>query len=193
MPGSGVALGTGVEIAWDSFAWDDLAPAGYVVTLDVSTGAFVPAAEPRHDVTLRAGFALKLSSTAVLGGQLVTEAVSAGNVNHSLLLSSWQEVRGLTDSFYRNQAQVTGNVELRQAWRFAERSALQGVLFADAAAFTPFDAHGQAGPAASALGVGGGVRLIPTLIANVGPRLDVGRLLVPERHWFVQVGLAQFF
>lgn len=190
---SGTAVGTTLECVVDELAWDDLAPSGYQLSAALTTAAFVPAGEPRHDVVLRGSGALRLSPTTVLGAQFIAEAISSGNANHSLLLSSWQEVRGLTDSFYRNQRQLTANVELRQAYRFAERWAVQGALFCDAASFVPLNARGEVQTASSALGVGAGLRLIPTLIANVVPRVDAGRLLKPDSRWFVQIGLAQFF
>jgi hypothetical protein len=153
----------------------------------------VPAAEPRHDLAFRGLFALAPTKTTVLLGHVVAEAVSGGNPNHSLLLSSWEEVRGLTDSFYRDQAQATANLELRQAYRLAERWAVQAVAFTDLAVFSQLDAQGTARGAQAAVGAGAGLRLIPTLVAQVVPRIDAGRLFAPDRRWFVQLGLAQYF
>jgi len=193
IPSSGVAFGSELEVAWDSYTWHDLAPYGYALSIGVSAGAFVPAAQARHSLGVHGLFAVAPTTTTALMAQVTAEVVSSGNPNHSLLLSSWQEVRGLTDSFYRDQAQLTGNVELRQAARFAERWAVQAVAFADAAVFTPFDVTGTAQAAQTAFGAGVGLRLIPTLLAQVVPRIDVGRLFAPDRRWFFQLGLAQYF
>jgi hypothetical protein len=53
-------------------------------------------------------------------------------------------------------------------------------------------AGGRGGPGA-ALSVGAGLRVIPTCIASVTPRLDLARLIEPERVWFLQLGLNQYF
>lgn len=192
-PRSGTAFGTALVTSWDRYSWRDLAPFGYSLELTLQSGAFLPAREPRHLVSLKGLFAVAPTATTALTAQVVAAGVSDGNVNHSVPLGSVREVRGLAGAFYRNQAQLVVNLELRQAWRFAERWALQGVLFADSAVFAPMDAHGVRQRADHAFATGAGVRVIPTAIAQVVLRLDGGRLLSPEQLWFAQFGLAQFF
>ena len=192
-PGSGTAFGSELMMSWDSYSWRDLAPYGYSFELTLQSGAFLPAGEPRHSVSLKSLFALAPTATTALTAQVMAAAVSDGNVNHSVPLGSVREVRGLAGAFYRNQAQLVLNLELRQAWRFAERWALQGVLFADSAVFAAMDVHGVRQAADHAFASGAGVRVIPTALAQVVLRLDAGRLLAPEQLWFAQFGLAQFF
>jgi hypothetical protein len=192
-PPSGVAFGSYLEMSWDRYTWRDLAPEGFDVTLELSAGAFVPAAEPRHQGLLRGTFALSPTSTTSLVGQVVGEAASPGNVNHSLLLGGLRGVRGLADSFYRTQAQSFTNLELRHAWRFAERWALQGAVFGDGAVFSTMDARGRGQRTEWAASSGAGLRLIPTFLAEIVLRVDAGRLFTPEKRWFVQAALAQYF
>jgi hypothetical protein len=190
---SGLEIGTTLNVTWDDYTWNDLAPHGYVFRIEAGPGMFVPAMQPRHAVEGGAKAAWAITETTVLTGQLTYEAVSAGNANHSALLGSVKGVRGLDDSFYRNHAQAVANVEARQAWRFASRWALQGALFADGASFAPFDAHGRSHGFTSACSVGGGARLIPTFLAGLLLRVDLARLLHPTERWFVQLGFSQYF
>jgi hypothetical protein len=64
---------------------------------------------------------------------------------------------------------------------------------ADAAAFAPMDAQGQRQPGERAFAAGGGLRLVPTWLAEIVVRVDAGRLVAPEARWFVQLGLNQYF
>jgi len=189
----GTTFGTTLGLVFDRYSWRDLAPSGLSVDASVTTAAFVPAAEPRHAVELTALGALAATDTTVLMVRAQAGAVTAGNPNHSLLLGSVSEVRGVEDAFHRNRAQLVGNLELRQALRIAERWALQGALFTDAAWFEPFDARGVPQSPLQACSAGAGVRLIPTLLAEVVLRIDVARLLWPKDSWFWQLAFNQFF
>src|SRR5690554_1989754 len=158
-PPDGVGFGSTLVASWDRYRWHDLVPEGYLATVHLTTSAFLPAVEPRHELgaTLIAAWS-PTETTALVGPAAV------------------------------------GTVELRQAWRFAARWALQGVAFADAASFSAMDVTGTAqGPWQHALGVGGGARLVPTLLSGRLLRVDLARLLVPEQRWFLQVGLSQYF
>jgi len=193
-PPDGVGFGSTLVASWDRYRWHDLVPEGYLATVHLTTSAFLPAVEPRHELGATLIAAWSPTETTALVGRAAVEGVSPGNVNHSLLLGSFYGVRGLDDAFFRNEAHALGTVELRQAWRFAARWALQGVAFADAASFSAMDVTGTAqGPWQHALGVGGGARLVPTLLSGRLLRVDLARLLVPEQRWFLQVGLSQYF
>jgi hypothetical protein len=192
-PPPGNTLGVTLTLAWDRYTFRDLTPSGYVFTLEGSAAAFVPQAKARHRLLTSLLAALAPTDTTVLAGRFSGEAVSSGNPNHSLLLGSFNAVRGLDDAFHRNQAQLVSNVELRQAVRIAERWALQGALFADAAVFRPFDARGRVRTHDVALAAGAGVRVIPTLLAGLVIRLDGSLLVEPEERWFWQLAFGQFF
>jgi hypothetical protein len=192
-PPAGVTLGGAIEVVRNRYTWRDLDPSGYRITLDMAVGRFVPAGQGRYEAAIRVLGAVSPTATTALVARAVGQILNAGNVNHSLLLSSQVGVRGLADAFYRNQAQAYVNLELRQAWRFAERWALQGALFADAAVFASMDAAGVRQPAERALATGGGLRLVPTWLAEIVLRVDGGRLFAPEARWFVQLGLTQYF
>jgi hypothetical protein len=190
---SGLEITTSLNVIWDRYTWNDLAPHGYALRIEAGPGMFVPAMQPRHGVEGGAKAAWAITETTVLTGQLTFEGVSAGNANHSALLGSVRGVRGLDDAFYRNHAQAVANVEVRQAWRFAARWALQGALFGDGATFAPFDSRGGSHGFTSAWSIGAGARLIPTFLAGLLLRLDLARLLHPKERWFVQLGFSQYF
>ena len=94
---------------------------------------------------------------------------------------------------YRNWVQIVANVELRQAVRIGQRWALQAVLFSDAAQFEPVDPSGAATQFETAVGVGAGVRIVPTFLADLLLRVDGSRLLAPSPAWFAQVGVQRYF
>lgn len=191
---SGTAFGTTLVATWDRYQWHDLVPSGYVVSGYLTTAAFVPSAEPRHEVGGNLRVAWSPTATTALVSRVALDTVTPGNVNHSVLLGSFYGVRGLDDAFFRNEVQSLGTVELRQSWRFAPRWALQGVLFADGARFSSMTPAGQGGQAwQSAFGAGFGARLVPTWLSGVLLRADLARLLVPEERWFLQVGFSQYF
>jgi hypothetical protein len=131
----------------------------------------------------------------------VAEAASPGDPNHSYLLGSvvsWRMfpiggVRGLADNRYRNAFHAFANVEARYALELAKRWFLQGVAFVDAGTFVALDPFGELERARGALSVGGGIRLVPTFLAWLVPRIDAGRALAPVSGWFVLTGLSQYF
>lgn len=124
----------------------------------------------------------------------ITGAIlNRGNPNFSNLLGSFDGVRGLEDATYHTWAHALLNAELRQAVRLASRWALQGVVFADLAAFDRIEARGRRSGSGWAASGGLGVRVLPTFLAEVVLRLDFGRSLEPEQGFFVQWGLSQYF
>jgi hypothetical protein len=116
-----------------------------------------------------------------------------GNANYGFSLSSVSGVRGLGVPTSVNWIQALSNLELRRSFLLGGRWALQAVAFFDAAVFEEMTVSGGRGSRGGALSSGAGLRLIPTWIASITPRLDVSRLLEPERVWFVQLGLNQYF
>ena len=194
-PPDGHELGLFVELALDRYRWHDLAPHGYSLTLTLTPGYLLGPrpAEPRSNATLELLASLRLSPTTALMLRHVSGAGTRGNPNYSFLLGSYEGVRGLDDAFYRNWLQTYANLELRQALRIAARWALQAVLFADGAAFAPLNADGQRAGAQTATCVGAGVRLVPLLLSELVLRFDVAELLHPERGFFYQLGVTQYF
>ena len=134
-----------------------------------------------------------LARYTVFTARVVGAVSTRGNANFSQVVGSLAGVRGLEDGLFRTWLQTYGNFELRQALPFAERWAIQGVLFSDVAAFEQIDAGGARGRTGSACSVGVGARVIPTWLANVMLRLDLARLLSPNQSWFLQFGLNQYF
>jgi hypothetical protein len=67
------------------------------------------------------------------------------------------------------------------------------VAFVDGGVMARSNAAGALDGWQAALSVGGGVRVIPTFLAGVVPRVDAGVLLAPARDWFVRFGLSQYF
>jgi len=192
-PPSGVYLGSWLEASWDQFTFHDLAASGFRVTVNVEPGAYLGSAQPRHRVEVRWLQGIALTDTTVVMIQGIGDVYTSGNPNFSALVGSITGVRGLDDAFYRNNLQAVGNIELRQAWRFAPRWALQGVLFADGAVFRSMNEHGAPGDWVRALSLGAGVRLIPTFLAGLVVRIDSAWLQAPESTWLLQTGLNQYF
>ncbi len=192
-PAAGTYVGAAAEIVWDAYFWHDLVPRGVSVMLEVNPGYFLGAAEPRHHAHVEALGARPLGAATVALARAGFEVVNEGNPNHSSLIGSQDGVRGLPDSFYRNQAQAYGNLELRHAFALGRRWYVQPVAFADAAVFRPFDPAGRASRWLGAFSAGGGVRIIPTALVDTLLRLDLAHLVTPETDWFVQAGIAQYF
>ena len=192
-PPDGTVARSIFEVSWDKFTWRDLSASGASFTVTGEVGGLFPAAQPRHATSGTFVGAVAPTNTTSFMLRVSGKAVTTGNPNHSALLGSLEGVRGLDDAFYRNHLQAFGNLELRQAWRFAKRWALQGVAFADGAVFQPMDASGQPMVAESALGVGGGARLIPTFLTQLLLRIDAGSLLYPKTRPFFQIGFDQYF
>ncbi|MET0793426.1 MAG: hypothetical protein ABW061_18030 [Polyangiaceae bacterium] len=194
-PPSSHALGTSMVFTWDAYRWADFVPRGVRAELWFSSGAFLgtPVAQPRHLTRLHLVVAQPLARYTVLTARAVFAASTRGNAGFSQMLGSIEGVRGLEDGLYRNWLQAFANLELRQAVPIAERWAVQGVLFGDAAAFEQLEPNGGRGAAEQALSVGSGLRVIPTWLANVVIRVDVARLIAPYQTWFTQVGINQYF
>jgi hypothetical protein len=180
---------------WDAYSWHDLVPSGVRADVWLGFGGQFGIDPPQPwntlEGTLQTALALGPSSALLLRarGKLGTR----GNVNYSFLLGSVEGVRGLRDNYYFNWAQVFSNLELRQSLELGARWALQGVLFGDAALFERMDELGRRGASHAALSLGAGLRLVPTWISSIVLRLDAARLLAPERAWFGQLGLKQYF
>jgi hypothetical protein len=177
----------------DRYTWDDLAPRGYRLTLEIVPGLMLPKRRARHSAHFQALTAIALGDRSALLARGRLEGSSRGDANHSLLLGSQEGVRGLADPFHRSWAQAFANIELRTALRFVARWALQGVLFADAAIFQPIGPDGRSLSPGHAVGVGAGARLLPTALTELVLRLDLARLLLPAPSWFLQLGASQYF
>lgn len=193
-PRNGYYVGIAPEIIWDRYHWHDLVPKGYRVTLELRPGYFLGASEPRHEARVRYLQGIPVASTTVFMINGVAEAVNnSGNPNHSLLLGSITGVRGLSDNLYRNRAQAYANLEFRHAISLAPRWALQGVVFSDLGTFQSFTDEGRTRGWQNAINVGGGLRLIPTFLANTLFRVDFAQLLAPSPNSLVQFGITQYF
>ena len=192
-PSRGVYVSEWIQAMWDKYTFRDLAPSGFRVTLYAQPGALVGPAEVRHKAQFRYLQGIPLSETTVIMIQGIGDVATSGNPNWSALVGSVSGVRGLSDAYYRNNVQGVANVEFRQAWRFADRWALQGVLFADGAVFRSMDERGRPGDWTRALSTGVGARLIPTFLAGLVLRVDSAWLHTPESTWLLQTGLNQYF
>jgi hypothetical protein len=182
-------------VSWEDLKWDDLAPDGSYFKLTVTPGAFLTSAspEPRIMADAYAFHSLAFTKTTALMAQLRGVASNRGNPNFSTLLGSVGGVRGLEDAIYHNWLEAVLNVELRQAIKFAERWALQFVVFGDGAVFDQIDSRGRRANAEWATSAGLGVRIVPTFLAEVVLRFDVSRSFWPEQAFFWQWGLSQYF
>ncbi|MCW5800111.1 MAG: hypothetical protein KIT40_16565 [Nitrospira sp.] len=193
-PTNGYYVGIAPEIFWDQYHWHDLVPKGYRLSLELRPGYFLGANEQRHEARIRYLQGVPVASTTVFMINGVAEAVNtSGNPNHSLLLGSIAGVRGLSDNLYRNRAQAYTNLEFRHAIALAPRWALQGVIFSDLGTFQSFTDEGRTQGWQQAINVGGGVRLIPTFLANTLLRVDFAQLLAPSSNSLIQFGITQYF
>lgn len=192
VPRDGVYVGTTSEFIYDRYTWNDLTPSGFRAALEFRPGIFIGPAQPRHELRAKAITALRLAEyTAIVfftNGMLV----NTGNPNHSGLIGSQQGVRGLADSLYRNRAQVSANLELRQAVSLGKRWYVQGVVFSDGAAFEPMNATGEATTWLGAWSTGAGIRVLPTALVDTLLRVDLARLHYPFGSWLVQFGINQY-
>jgi len=191
-PPDGTYLGTSSEFTYDRYTFHDLTPSGFRGIVEVRPGIFVGAAQPRHEVRVKAKGAVALGEYTALVAFASSSLVNSGNPNHSALLGSQVGVRGLPDALYRNQAQSFANVELRHALSLGKRWYLQGVVFADAATFRPMDARGRPTEWLGALSTGAGLRLLPTALVDTLLRVDGSRVHYPFGAWFVQFGINQY-
>ena len=195
LPSEGLFAALGSRVAWEGYEWHDLAPKGFRIIAELMPGVFLDGSKLRNRsfFTTQALSSIRITETTAVLVNTVTEGAMPGDANHSHLLGNIRGVRGLPDNLYRNMFHVFTNIELRFATALAPRWYLQGVTFVDAAAYSRMNAFGDARPMASALGAGIGVRLVPTVLALIVPRIDVGSLLWPEEVAFVNFGLSQYF
>lgn len=191
-PPDGTYLGTASEFTYDRYTFHDLTPTGFRGIVELRPGIFVGAAQPRHEVRVKAKGAVAFGEYTALVAFASGSLVNSGNPNHSALLGSQVGVRGLPDALYRNQAQSFANVELRHALSLGKRWYLQGVVFTDAATFRPMDARGRPTEWLGALSTGAGLRLLPTALVDTLLRVDGSRLHYPFGAWFVQFGINQY-
>ncbi|MEY4580838.1 MAG: hypothetical protein RL701_5541 [Pseudomonadota bacterium] len=192
---SGHVIGGSMLLTWDDYQWSDLTPNGWRASLTLSPGFFFGPALPesRQRAELSAKGAIRLTRDTGFMVRVEAGVGTRGNANHSLLVGSVSGVRGLEDSLYFNWLQSYSNLELRHAVRFAERWALQGVLFADAGAFEGITATGARGSTRVAFSGGLELRLVPTWLSGLILRFDVAHLFTPRSTLFYQYGLSQYF
>ena len=193
VPEDGMFVGVASELIWDRYTWNDTVPHGIRMTFELRPGIFVGPAQARHEARIEAIGGIDLGQRTVLAFRAIGEAVTSGNPNHSVLLGSQRGVRGLADTFYRDQSNVFGNLELRHAIELAKRWYLQPVAFVDAATFLPMNRSGTPTSWQGAFGAGGGLRLIPTILVRTLFRVDVARLFAPTEEALVQLGIDQYF
>ncbi|MCU0659841.1 MAG: hypothetical protein MUF64_32610 [Polyangiaceae bacterium] len=204
---AGVGLEPSVRLTVDAFQWHDVAPQGLQINLEGSPGVFFPTAggdatDPRLSASLQVYGAIRLGERAALMINGVVEGANEGHPNHSVLLGSVPQyrsfgqiggVRGLRDNWYRNSFHAFTNLEARYALELRSRWFLQGVAFLDGGTLAPMNRQGERTALLPALSSGVGLRLIPTALTAVTPRVDVGRSWEPERSWFLKVALSQYF
>ena len=82
---------------------------------------------------------------------------------------------------------------MRQKIFVWNRFGLQLAAFSDGALFRPMNSHGDLAGEEEALSVGGGIRIVPTFLAQIAARFDAGMLLYPIERSFVQFGFRQYF
>ncbi|HEX5659134.1 MAG TPA: hypothetical protein VFX59_18200 [Polyangiales bacterium] len=189
--GGGFLLTSG--LTFDRYRWHDIAPKGVRVFSNAGPGFFLPRSQPRHFVELLLRAAYPITSRLVIAMRIAGSVRARGNPNAGSLVGSFEGVRGLEDSLYRNWAQVFANVELRQVLLAYKRIALQAVLFSDVAQFQRMDADGSRGDSVFALSSGAGLRILPTFLAAGVLRLDLARLLSPHETWLPLFGVTQYF
>ena len=194
-PPNGHQVHAELGLTWENLRFSDFAPHGVRAKLTFAPGGFFNwhAPVPRIAAEAQLLAAWSFSAETVLASQLMLTTVSRGNANFSSLLGSFDGVRGLRDAFYHTWLQGVLNVELRHAFRLADRWALQAVLFGDAAAFDRINSRGHRSGSGWATSTGLGVRLVPTFLAEIVLRFDAGRALWPDPGFFMQWGLSQYF
>lgn len=192
-PPSGHAVVLGSGLSYDRYRWHDYVPRGFKMSVSFGPGFFAPSDQPRHFIELEVKAALPLTSRTVVAGRLKGGLITRGNANASYLVGSMDGVRGLEDALYRNWAQAVANLELRQAVQLFERVAVQFVVFADAAPFARMSGSGGRGERIFAASFGGGLRVLPTFLAQVALRFDLARLIAPSHVWVPLLGVTQYF
>jgi hypothetical protein len=191
----GELVGLGSRIAWDAYAWHDLSPSGFRLAMELTCAGFFSEAptKNRSSATLTALAALRINETTAVLVNAAIEGAVPGDPNHSFLLGNLRGVRGLSGGLLRNALHGFSNVELRFATGVARRWFLQGVAFVDSAVYWRMNEHGKTQSPQDALGAGIGMRVVPTSISSVVPRIDLGSLLIPEQVWFFNFGISQYF
>lgn len=195
--------GVGLRIARDAYEWHDLAPKGTRLSMEVTPGGFFAADyRHRHGVLAQLLGSIRITERTALIANVVGEAVTPGDPNHSVLLgsiSAWRGsfgtiggVRGLPDNRNRDAWHTFGNLELRHGLGLTKRLFLQPALFVDGGVYARMNASGDVQRPEPALSAGGGLRLVPTFLAWFVPRVDAGRLFLPEPAWFVQFAFSQY-
>lgn len=192
-PPDGSALTLFSQLSWDRYRFHDLVPTGFRWQLSLGPGAFVPASQARHFAQSTLLTARRLGKQTVVMARVRAAANSRGNANYSYVVGSLEGVRGLADSVHRAWVESFVNLELRSALNLFERLALQGVIFADAAAYEEVTVHGQRGRTKTAASTGVGARLIPTFLAQLLLRCDIAYLWHPNRLWYYQLAVSQYF
>lgn len=192
-PNDGTFVGTASELIWDRYSWNDLTPRGLRLSGELRPGVLVGPGEPRFEARVEALGAIPVTANTVIAFRAVGEGVNSGNPNHSELLGSQRGVRGLPDTFYRDQGHAFANVEFRHAIEIAKRWYLQPAAFVDSAVFLPMDANGKPTSWNGAFAAGAGVRLIPTSLVKTLLRVDGSHLFTPTNEWFIQFGIDQYF
>jgi hypothetical protein len=182
-------------LSWDNYEWHDLVPSGLQATVWLDVGGMFGVAppKPRHSAELALRAAIRLGPLTAIVTRVEAVAGTRGDVNYGFLLGSLKGVRGVPDARYLDWIHAFANVELRHSFPLLERWALQLVGFGDAAVFEPMTASGGRDILQHAYSVGAGLRVIPSWISALTPRVDVARLLAAEPAWFLQVGLTQYF
>jgi hypothetical protein len=192
-PRGGQAAIVTARAFFDRWTFHDLVPSGVRVIVTAQPGILLGPNEPRHEARVDLYAAQPIGERTVAALRGVAQWVNTGNPNHSVLMGSQEGVRGLADTLYRDRMHAYANLELRHAFDLGKRWYLQPVVFADGARFQPMDVRGVPTGFRSAVSVGGGVRVLPTALIDTLLRVDVARLLYPDRRWFLQVGIDQYF
>jgi hypothetical protein len=200
---SGVQLGWGAKAIWDRFSWNDLTPSGHRFVISGRPGVFLRSGRdrPRHALSSQWLSAWAFGGRAVVLLNAVAEAASPGDPNHGYLLGSvpsWRSfliggIRGLSDYVNHDAFHAYANLEGRVALQLGKRWYLQGVAFADGGALSRIGAEGEVQPMRGALSLGVGLRVLPTFLTWIAPRIDAGRAFAPAPSWFFLAGLSQYF
>jgi hypothetical protein len=192
----GVYAGAGAKLTWDRYEWSDLTPHGYRITAELNPGMLLGRTRlrPRHELNLDVLWGYQLGERTVLMGRTAADAVSPGDPNHAVILGTADGVRGVPDNLLRNALHIYSNLELRRALKFSRRLFLQGATFVDAAIYFRQSERGTVEKAFPTFAVGAGLRLVPTFLSGVVPRIDAGGvMLFGQLEPFVRFSASQYF
>jgi hypothetical protein len=196
VPRDGVYLGAGAKLTWDKYEWSDLTPHGYRITAELNPGILVRRSRlrPRHELNLDLLWGHALGERTVLVGRTALDTVSPGDPNHAVILGTADGVRGLPDNLLRNAVHVYANLEIRHALKFSKRLFLQVAAFTDAAVYVRQSADGTLEKAKATVAVGAGLRLVPTFLSGVVPRVDAGGVVYQgQLEPFIRFSTSQYF